>query len=278
MNCLKGCITLENTNMTPSILNRYLETAITEFFDRIEPFKECFGENDNKLRHFSDNEWMANAIERFIAVSDVDIAVIIEYLKTSDFYQKQKYECEQKIIKWLIMWIMEGRSSWIAGEEYGEDFLIFHEACDLGFHDGIVNALVKAGMSLERAEEGLEYNSDLWFEKYIGIAFNNRYDPIYMMNNPHYVTADAKHRDYWLKLRRFAYYHYHKDIMDKYGNITSDMLMTIEEAREMYKYVQEENIKRKEFLESIHNKLVESLRYADDSGIEEKKKLLEDKQ
>ena len=275
--------TLENLNMQLSLLNKQLEEATTKFFYAIEPFKEIFGEKqnlqeDNNLKHFSDNEWVAHKLEKFLAVSDVDINVILEYIKTSVFFEKEKYECEQNIIKWLITWILEGRTSWIAGEEYDEDFIIFHKSCDLGFHDGIINALVEAGMPLERALEGIEYYSDLWFEDYIYRAFNNRYDPVYMWSNPYYVAVDPYHRECWLKLRRFAYYHYHKPIMEKYGNITPDMKMSIEEAREMYRYVEEENKKRQEFLESIRDKFLSRFKDNNDSNIEEKKKTLIDKQ
>lgn len=165
----------------------------------------------------------------------------------------------------------------IAEEEYGGDSLIFHESCDIGFHDCSVATLVKAGMSKSRAEEGMEYYSDLWFEKYINTAFNNRYDPIYMMNNPYYKPVDPIHRKTWLRLRRYAYYQYHKDIMDKYGNITDDMKMSVEEVRPLYNYLEDENKKRKKFLESFHDNLMDRLGYGDLNLSKNKTKSLEEK-
>lgn len=264
--------------MTLSILNKYLEQTTIDFFDAIEPLKECFSKGDNNLKHFYDNGWLAHEFEKLLPISDVDLNEITQFINTSILFEQKRQECEQRIIKWLIKWIMEGRSSWIASEEFDNDFLIFHKSCDIGFHDCLVETLVKAGMSKMRAEEGMEYNSEIWFEKYINMAFDNRYDPIYMMNNPYYEHVDPIHRETWLKLRRYAYYQYHKDIFDKVGNITDDMKLPVEMVRKMNKYLEEENKKREEFLESIHNKVWENLRYADDISIEDKKRLLESKQ
>ena len=275
---LRGCVVLDKQKVALSIINKYLEQTTIDFFAAIEPLKECFSKGDNNLRHFYDNEWLACEFERLLPISDVELDVIIKFFNTSILFEQQRHECEQRIIKWLIKWIMEGRSSWIASEEYDNDFLIFHKSCDLGFHDGIVDALVKAGMEKTRAEEGMEYNAELWFEKYINMAFDNRYDPIYMINNPYYEQANPVHRETWLRLRIYAYYQYHKDIIDKVGNITDDMKMSLEKVRELNKYLEEENRKREKFLECIHNKVWENLRYADDPSIEEKRRLLDSKQ
>ena len=111
--------------------------------------------------------------------------------------------------------------------------------------------------SQELGEQGkgyvgaLEKYANMWRDRYMLIAFNNEYVPIFYLANPdvYLEPVDAEHKTNWLKYRKYEYYKRHKQIVDKYGSPDEDMLISEEEALAIEYYLNKKHIERKQQIE-----------------------------
>ena len=164
---------------------------------------------------------------------------------------ESRHNYELKIVKWQIDFIKNGGEGWICDDNYGGDAMMFTSVCDLGFRKGVLDTLLAIGMDQEVIEEGLEKYANMWRDRYMLIAFNNEYVPIFYLANPdvYLEPVDAEHKTNWLKYRKYEYYKRHKQIVDKYGSPDEDMLISEEEALAIEYYLNKKHIERKQQIE-----------------------------
>lgn len=192
--------------------------------------------------HIRDNDWLADLI---IKKYNLDLSIketVLNYIVTSERFNKARYEYEQRIVSWQIDWMKNDGSGWIVDNKYGE-FITFSPDYDKGFRKGIVDTLLAIGMNKEAVEEGIEKNANKWREKCMRIAYRNLYSvsPFTFHGNN---LSDKEHYEKWLKLRLYEYYIEHKDEIDKYGEVLPEMKMTELEVNELKKWLEVEHEKR----------------------------------
>ena len=121
---------------------------------------------------------------------------------------------------------------------------MFHQDADKGFRLGIKQTLEAINMDKEVIEEGIEKNRDLWFDKYINIAFRNIYAPVFLSWSGDRSTPKKELKDAWTRVRKYDYYQEHKESVDKYGTILPEMKMTFDEVTMLRYYIEMEGAKR----------------------------------
>ena len=150
-----------------------------------------------------------------------------------------------------------GGEGWLVSEEFGGDFIIFDENCDIGFRIGIIKTLEAIGMNTEAIEQGIEENACLWRNQEMASAFRNTYSPILGFTDVKLKEMEPiseEHKNAWMKLRLYEYYQAHKSSVDKYGIVTPEMEMSEEEVRCLREYLTKMHEKRITYLEDLKNK------------------------
>ena len=239
-------------NETVDIIKE-LEKASADFFPESGGWKSsCYDKKeDSWLCHLRDNIWLAKRLQKDKSLEHIELYNILEFVQTSSFFASQRHDYEQRVVKWQIEWMMNDGENWLVPEGFSDDFIQFHEDVDIGFRKGIVATLTAVGMDLEAIEEGIEKNRDLWLEKQMNMAFENRYEPVFTLMNHEMVPADLEHKEAWIKMRKYEYYIEHKNSVDKYGVITAEMQMSNEEAIELGLYLAKKHGQRKQYLEEL---------------------------
>jgi len=257
------CFEENLSNATSNEIIEVLDNASREFFPKTgEWYSNCFKRSfelnmSNLPCHLRDDLWLAKMFQKqkhFVAISS---KYILNYVKNSSVFNECRHDYEMEIVKWQIEFMRHGGEGWICDDNYGGDFINFSTVCDLGFRKGVVDTLSKIGMSKEAIEEGIERNVHLWRDSYMNMAFRNEFDPVFIyfnpfnkvedldINKPILEKVDPKHKEAWLKLRRYEYYQRHKTSVDKYGIVMPEMKMSVEEASKLAIQLDEMNLKRK---------------------------------
>lgn len=211
--------------------------------------------------HLRDNKWLAKLLLKEVNLPSEYYKNVLNFVGNSELFQNKRHEYELEIVRWQIDFIKHGGENWICDENFGGDITFLTPVCDLGFRKGVVDTLTAIGMDKEVIEEGLEKNADMWRDKFINQAFNNEYVPI-MYNilgsisnkkQDEIPPVNPKHKEAWIKMRLYEYYCNHKKSVDLYGSITPEMKISKEEAYELKKYLDVENMKRKTLINMIRN-------------------------
>ena len=248
----KDKIAYEGINVT-----EILEKATEKFFPKDgQWWSSCFNRSKELIMgnlpcNLRNDKWLAKMLQRDQNLGHINYYDILEFVKNSKVFEEARHNYELEIVKWQIDWIRNGGEGWISVEEYGGDAVFFMGECDYGFRNGVLNTLLAIGMDKEVIEEGLEKYSDLWREKYMKIAFHNEYEPVFYLADPNVELepVDENHRGLWLKYRKYEYYQNYKRLVDMYGKVEEDMLITYEEARKIKEYIDMMDQERKEQIE-----------------------------
>lgn len=264
----KNVEVFEEENKNPISLDWLLEKATADFFPKSGVWSDhCFNNPDrlgkeNLPCHLRDYNWLAQLLKQEKELYFISNKKILNFVKTSPYFEEKRHEYEQEIVKWQIQFIMNHGENWICDEEYGGDFVYLSPLVDLGVRKGVVDTLLKIGMDRDAIEEGLEKNASLWREQCMRNAFRNEYNSIFdtclfLCNTDEGVTnsnkdkiqsleaPDPEHMEKWIKMRKYEYYQRHKKSVDKYGQVESEMVMTKEEAVALKLYLDEKHIERK---------------------------------
>lgn len=238
-------------------INDILEKATINFFPKEGKwYSYCFQKpkylKKNYLPcHLRDDLWLAKMLKKDQELFNISINEILQFVKTSTFFQEKRHEYEQEIVKWQIDWMISGGENWLVDKNYDGDFIFLSPLCDLGFRKGIVDTLSKIGISIDAIEEGIERNSDSWRDLPMKQAFYNKYQTtfsnidftIFSRNKKQTKQEDEnlelylEFKEKWLKLRKYEYYQRHKCSVDKYGIIEPDMTLSAEEVDELKAYL-----------------------------------------
>lgn len=246
--------------------NRMLEKATLNFFPNSGKwYGHCYGipkdlNMTNLPCHLRDDLWLARMLRQNQKLMYMSTNRILQFVKTSSLFQEKRHEYEQKIVKWQIDFMKNDGENWIIDENYGGDCLFLSSVCDLGFRKGIIDTLSNIGMSMDAIEEGIEKNADRWRNSFMRRAFANEYEPVfYCMDfvnlfgegepqkekRKRLEKADPEFKEKWLKMRKYEYYQRHKDSVDKYGVVESDMLLSDEEVAALKVYLEQKHNERK---------------------------------
>lgn len=239
-----------------AIVEKVLEQATMDFFPKNCRWNACCFKKSQELQmqnlpcHLRDDEWLASMLKKNLDFTVYSYEQILNFVKQSQFFAEERHKYELEIVKWQINWMKNGGENWICSNEFGGEFGSLTSKCDLWFRKGIVDTLNAIGMDLQVIEEGIEKFSDLWRENYMKLAFKNEYEPVFynILDKEKLQPADSEHKEKWLKMRRYEYYQNHKYSVDKYGVVSSDMLMTREEIEQLK---EELNTMNKERLEAL---------------------------
>lgn len=249
-------------------IEELLDSKIIDFFPETGLWRSnCFRREEivseeNFPCHLRDINWLASLIMKKYDLFSLGEDTIKEYVKESPYFNKLRNEYEQKIVKWQINWMINDGENWII--ESGDDEYLFSTMCDHIFRKGIVDTLLAIGMDIDAIEEGIEQNTDIWLEPLMSLAFENKYNPIFLnisfrlINNSIKVhhneklpEPDLEFKNCWLKYRKYQYYQAHKKSVELYGIITPEMQMTDEEVTDLKKYLEEQDQIRLEEIENF---------------------------
>ena len=229
---------------------RKFDKAIENFFPESGIwYSNCFltaqeVDRSNLPCHLRNNLWMSRLMKsenHWILVRDTTIK---EYLDGSELFSNLRHDYELRIVEWQTKHQLNDGEGWIVSDQYGGDFYMFHQDADKGFRLGIKQTLEAINMDKEVIEEGIEKNRDLWFDKYINIAFRNIYAPVFLSWSGDRSTPKKELKDAWTRVRKYDYYQEHKESVDKYGTILPEMKMTFDEVTMLRYYVEMEGAKR----------------------------------
>lgn len=244
-----------------------LKKATADFFPKTGVwYIHCFTKTEeldmlNLPCHLRDDNWLAQLLKQEKKLYLISYKKILNFVKTSPYFEEKRHQYEQTIVKWQIQWIMEQRESWICGEKYNGFLTYYSPLVDLLVRNCVVYTLLKIGINKEAIEEGLEKNANLWREQCLRMAFKNEYDSFYSDEKTNsdknkidnLQPPDPNHMANWIKMRKYEYYHQHKESVDKYGVVEPEMLMSQEEVSILKLYLDEKNAERKEYIEKYHS-------------------------
>ena len=233
-----------------------LEEKVKEFFPETGHWNSiCFKKSKELSRcnlpcHLRNYKWLAKLIKQYYEL-DIPRNKIELFLKTSEIFEEERHNYEQKIVKWQIEYMKNGGEGWLAES----DFILMTDHCDIGFRNGIVNTLKAIGIDEEAIEKGIETNASLWRDFYMESAFYNKYDHIWgaYFRDPDAVLepVDPEFKEKWLQLRKYEYYQDHKSSVDKYGVV--EVEMTQKELEILRYQIQLFHNKRLQQLENYNN-------------------------
>lgn len=223
-------------------LNMALEISTIIFFSRevnlsrFAPYKKKELIIDNLPYNLKDDVWLAKMLRKEQKLGDLSFDLVLKYVRTSNFFIRQRHDYECKIVKALIMGMCSSDTKDKKRFNYSSE-------CDLIFRDTLVTRLREIGLAETAIENGIEKNVVWWREYYMRRAFENTFEcvacyPILdgiegLDGLIELECADTDHKEKWLKLRRYEYYQRHKESVDKYGEVIPDMQMSVEEVTEL---------------------------------------------
>lgn len=224
-------------------LNEILEKSTLNFFPKEGNFENMsfYRSNDlymiNLPSNLNDDVWLAKMLKQNQKLLYLSINDILQYVKTSLFFDEKKHEYEQKIVKWQIERMMK-----CIKNKSANDFDNYTSMCDLNFRNSIVEILSGIGINKEAIEEGIEKNSDMWRDYFMNKAFINEYEALgysycELMNPLDLELATLK--DKWMKVRKYEYYQDHKISVNKYGVVEPEMLLIEKDIISFKSYLDE---------------------------------------
>ena len=257
-----------------------LEVATLNFFPKEGIWSSsCFErsrtlDKKNLPCHLRNNFWLALMFRKDQKLFKINFTKIVYFVMKSDLFQEKCREYEQEIVKFQIDWILRGNEGWVVTPEYGGCLSLQAPLCDKAFRKGVVDTLLKIGMNEDAIEEGIEKNAHMWRDMLMDRAFSLEYEPLlvtfrgnhrtyddlldeqinYEQDKIKLTPVDLEFKKQWLTMRKYEYYQKHKNSVDKYGNITDDMLLTNEEVAALKLYLTEKSKERKEEIERFKEK------------------------
>jgi hypothetical protein len=180
---------------------------------------------NNISRNLRNDEYLTRLLLRFH--EDIPYTKIYNFVKRNQQFKELIIKYEEEII---LNYLKEFKKH-IKEEE--------HELLELEeiFRQSIVNNLVYLGINKISIEKCLEENLDLWFDECIDHSFE------LLFNYEEESEQQKLHKLYFTKMKKYIYYQRHKYIVELYGTITPEMLMTENEAIELQQKMLEINEK-----------------------------------
>ena len=259
-------------NVTEEKLKQILQQEIERFFPKTGDWAlSCYDrpesvDGKNLPCHLRDNNWLSKYMQQLLDRKGINAPLnqIAEFLENSKRFAELRHNYELEIVRWQIEWMNSGGMGWLMPEGYGPISLLIGTSVDRMIRGGIVKTLSAIGLDREAIEEGIEKNANLWRDKYMDLSFEHRFNPmVYGKGSPE-IAPSEEHRANWKKLRTYEYYLAHGDSIRKYGEVTSDMLMTKEKAKALDVSVRRQNAERSLYVDEWENRIMKYKRSQDD--------------
>lgn len=240
-------------------IDSVLDKATINFFPKDgEWYSNCFWKPRDLSKinlpcHLRDDMWLAKMLKKDQNLYNIDYSKILNYVKTSEFFEEKRHEYELEIVKWQINWMRNGGEGWTCDDNYGGDAYFMTPVCDLAFRKGVVDTLFAIGMNRDVIEEGIEKNALLWRENFMKTAFRNEYEPVFFLSKLQVEPVEEEFKEKWLKMRRYEYYQRNKKSVDMYGVVIKDMQMSEEEVLELRQYLEQKHQERMKHIEEVKN-------------------------
>ena len=170
---------------------------------------------NNIVRHLRNDEYLTRLLLKFH--EDIPYTKIYNFVKRNQKFKELINNYEEKI----ILDYLNNFKKHIKEEQY--ELLELEEI----FRQSIINNLIHIGLNKISIEKCLEENLDLWFDECIDHSFNTLFD--YKEES----EQQYLHKLYFTKMKKYIYYQRHRYIVELYGTITPEMLMTDEEVKEL---------------------------------------------
>ena len=180
----------------------------------------------NIICHLRDEEFITKVLLRLNR--NIPYSKIYDFVKNDKNFHILRDNYEQYVIKNYILYFKK----FIWEEEY--ETLHLEEI----FRQAVINNLTSIGINRISVEKCLENNIDLWFNDCVLKSFNEQF---------HYEEENETsyyHRMYYVKMKKYDYYQKHSYIINLYGTITPEMLMTDEEVIKLQHKLLEMNEKK----------------------------------
>lgn len=218
-------------------LNMLLEIATIQFFSKDIHLKEANFKNidelvlDNLPYNIDNDEWLAKMLRKYHNLSHISLEIILNYVKEAIFFTKERRNYKLRVVEAQIKKMLF--NSVVESNE-----LAYSINCDLIFRKKLITELRKMGIEEDIIEEGIEKNAVWWRETLMKRAFDNQFECVIVngvdVTGPlHLEEADLEHKEKWLKLRRYEYYQRHKNSVDKFGEVTLNMLISNKELSKL---------------------------------------------
>lgn len=249
---------------SPSIsLEEYLDIEMNTFFpDTGHWYSTCFKRPneyniDNLPCHLDDDKWLANFIIYRYNLINAKFKDVLDYVRNSKKFIENKKQYALEIVKWQINWIKNGGENWICDSDLGGDICRMTPVWDLAFRKGVVDTLLAIGMNKEIIEEGLEENSDMWFESVIDDTFDNQFNPLILnlfgtKKITEYPPVNPEFKKAWILKRKYDYYCDHKRSVDLYGKKSSVIEIERDDLIKLENFIKTESVNRMEEINKVN--------------------------
>lgn len=169
----------------------------------------------NIVSHLRDEEFITRLLLKFH--EEIPYTKIYNFVKRNKDLHKLINQYEQHVILTYLNYFKQH----IKNEEL--ELLELEEI----FRQSIINNLTALGINKIAIERCLEENLDLWFNECVEHSFNK------LFNYEEETEQSYYHKLYFTKMKKYIYYQRHKYIVELYGTVTPEMMMTEEEAKEL---------------------------------------------
>ena len=181
---------------------------------------------NNIICHLRDEEFITKVL--LILNKDIPYSKIYDFVKNNKNFHILRDNYEQYVIKNYLLYFKK----FIWEEEY--ETLHLEEI----FRQAVINNLTSIGLNRISVEKCLETNIDLWFNDCVMKSFNEQF---------HYEEDSSDsyyHKMYYMKLKKYDYYQNHSYIINLYGTVTPEMMMSSDELIKLQESLLEMNNKK----------------------------------
>ena len=247
---------LEDELSTDEIFE-YLEKECATFFPANGHwFGSCYKKPEEINRkylpcHLRDYNWLSELMHEELKEKGVSIStdLIKSFMINSRNFNELRYNDELEIVSWQIEWMDNGGEHWLIPDNFGGDFWIHGGNCDECFRQGVIKTLTAIGMNKGIVEYGLEIYADMWRDKYMDLAFENRYNPtannFLRRNSIEALPPPVKgHKEMWLTVRKYKYFIEHKRILERLNLVQENMQLEEKQLRKILVELKVTNIQR----------------------------------
>lgn len=175
------------------------------------------------VKHLRNEEYLTRLLLKYH--ENIPYTKIYNFVKRNQKFKEIINNYEEQII---LNYLKEFKKH-IKEEQY--EFIELEEI----FRQSIINNLTYLGLNKISIEKCLEENLELWFDECIDHSFNSLY------NYEEESEKQKLHKLHFTKMKKYIYYQRHRYIVELYGTITPEMLMTDEEAKQLQIKLLEQN-------------------------------------
>ena len=204
--------------------------------------------------HTRDNVWLTKYARQVVHshkyTANLNLSNARRFVEYSAEFDNARNLYEQNLTKGEIEYLLQNCNQRMIPSEFMPRTIYNKPDYDSHFRHAVLDEMNLLGVNLDNAELALEVNADLWRKSTMIKSFRNQFYPSLanlggeFFPNLKGLEDMQAHQEVWLKLREYAYYFYHKDIVDAAGSHTDAMLL---KPNEVLKLMHQEDKYRRKF-------------------------------